>query len=116
MASQEVLLLDRLRGESGIDARGAEEDESVNICLLGRVHHIHLDTEVVREEFGGEAVVRQDATHACSGQNHVSRTHGTEEVEDGLTLTQVELGRCPSHELAVSCLLYTSPSPRDGLL
>ena len=84
---------------------------------LGRVMGFARDR--VRERFGHKPVVRQDML-----SSFISRGLTQAELESE-TLTQITAGsdstasalRMTLHFISTSpCLLYTSPSPRDGLL
>src|SRR5690606_25230654 len=64
---EQGVLPDRLRGEAGVDAARAEEEQPRDAELPGGVDHIELDAQVVGEEVCGGGGVGHDATDAGGG-------------------------------------------------
>ena len=62
---EQVLFLDRLRSELGIDARAAEETELLYIVQVGRVNDVVLNLQIVEDEFGGICAVGMNPSDFC---------------------------------------------------
>ena len=84
--------------------------------LDGRVQAIDL-THVRNQTAAGHALLRLRERDAGRAAMLVPVTEGIALPGDGRTVPAADLpdGAIPATE-AVTCLLYTSPSPRDGLL
>ena len=102
-AGEEVLLLERLRRQPGIDAGAAQEDEPLGTRAERLVDDVHLDGQVLLDEFVGVLPVRQDAAHAGGGQDHgLAAGAGPEEVSRLALVGQVELGLAAGEDVLVA--------------
>ena len=69
-AGEKVLLLERLRGELGVDAGAAKEDEALHPCPERLVDHVEFDGQVLLDELVGVLPVGEDAADPGRGDDH----------------------------------------------
>ena len=112
VASQQGVLVDGLRRQLRIDARGSEEEEPLDAVLEGGVHHVDLDLQVLGQEVDGVGVVRHDAADLGRREHDVTRLGLGEVVEDGASVTQVQLGGGPPDEVCEALGLQLPPDGR----
>src|SRR3989441_660748 len=89
---EEVLLLDRLRAVARVDARGAEKEQLAHARLPGLLEDVGLDRQVLEDEVGGVALVREDAADLRRGEEHDFRALALEELAHRARIDEVELG------------------------
>lgn len=91
-AGEQGLLAHGLRGELGVDAAGAEEQQLLHAVTKSGFDHVGLDHEVLVNEVGGVDVVGVDAAHLGRGQIHLLRFDLREEGAHGGLVSEVEFG------------------------
>src|SRR5437016_12180655 len=89
---EEVLLLDRLRALARVDAAGAEKQQVAHAGLPGFLEDVGLDPQVLVDEVGGVALVRDDAANLRRGEEHDFRALALEELADRASIAAVGLG------------------------
>ena len=72
-AGEQGVFAHRLRGEFGVDATAAEEQELLHPDSPGFVDDVGFDHHVLVDEFGWVGVVSMDAAHFGSGQVNLIR-------------------------------------------
>jgi hypothetical protein len=87
-----VFFLHRLRGEPGVDAARAEEQQALDAIFVRGVDDVGLDRQVVADELGRVAVVGEDAADLGRGEEDVVGLFCGEEGFDGGLVGEVELG------------------------
>ncbi len=91
-----------LRGELGIDAGGAEEEQTLDAVPVAGVDDVGLQNEVVADEVGGVGVVGENAADLRGREEDVLRLFGREELVDCLGVEQVELGTGAGEDVGVA--------------
>ena len=103
-AGEETGLGHGLRGEFGVDAGGAEEEEAVYVVDPARFDGVGLNDEVIADEVGRIGVVGQDSAYFGSGQEDVLGLLFAEELVDVIGVEEIELGPRAEKEIDVSLL------------
>lgn len=107
-AGQEILFLQRLWRKFGINAGTAEEKKFFYAGLEGAMDEVVLDLQVLEKEFGGMAIVGEDATYLCRSHENVIwffigieflNGDGIQEVQLGVTAAK-QVGKSPSSQFA----------------
>ncbi len=101
-AGEEVLLLERLRGELGVDARAAQEQQSPHAVPEGGVDDVELDGQVVVDELVGLFAVGEDAADTGRGQDDQFGLLSGEERAGGRLVGEVELRMGAQDQVVVS--------------
>ena len=109
---EEVILLQRLRGQLRVDAGGPQEQDPLHPVLQGGVEDVDLDPQVLGQEVHGVGVVGQDPADLRRGQHHVPGLGLREEREHRLAVLEVKLGRGPADEVGEA--LGLEPAPDRG--
>ncbi|MDT4839327.1 hypothetical protein FQZ97_731150 [compost metagenome] len=91
-AGEQRALIHGLRGEPGVDAAGAEEEQLLHAVPKGGVDHVGFHHQVLVDEVGGVGVVGVDAADLGRGQIHLLRFDLREEGAHGGLVGQVEFG------------------------
>ena len=89
---EQILFLDRLRAELGIDATGAQKEQTVDAGAVAGVDHVGLNGQVFTNKVCRIKIVGQDAADFGGGQKDVSRTLLGKEALDGDCVGQIEFG------------------------
>src|SRR5690606_40323097 len=89
-ARQQVLLADRLRTVSRVDAGRAQEQHALHAGLHRAVHEIGLDGQVLVQELASIGVVGVDAADLGGGGEDVGAPFGRQEGGHGGGVQQVE--------------------------
>jgi hypothetical protein len=88
---KEILFLDRLRAQLGVDTTGAEEEQTINAGAVGGINHVGLNDQVFANEVCRIKIVGENATNFGSGQKDVSGTLLFKEALYGNRIGEVEL-------------------------
>ena len=107
-AGEKRLFADGLRGETGVDAGGAEKGEFGDVVAPGGVDNVGLDGEVVVNEFGGVEGVSEDSTDFGGGEEDEVGAVGGEEVVGLGLVAEVELSVGGGKEAGESCGLQSA--------
>src|SRR5437016_11494024 len=111
---EEVLLPDRLRAVARVDAAGAEKQQVAHAGLPGFLEDVGLDPQVLEDEVGGVALVRDDAADLRRGEEHDFRALALEELAHRALIDEVELCVRAGDEVAVAPRLQPSHECRAG--
>src|ERR1700677_5203013 len=90
-SGEEILFLDRLGAELGVDTTGTEEEQAVDAGAIAGIDHIGLNDQVFTNKVCGINIVGQNATDLGSGQKDVSGTLLLKEALHGDRVSEVEL-------------------------
>jgi hypothetical protein len=99
---EQVLLLDRLGTEPGVDAGGAEEEQALDTGVAAGLDDVGLENEVVADEVCGIGAVGEDATDPGRGEEDEVGPFGGEERIDGELVEQVKFLMRAGEDVAVS--------------
>ena len=110
-AAEEILLLQRLRGEAWIDAARAQEQELLRSVPVGGVDDVRLDLQVLTKEICRVRIVRQNASHFGRSEKYIAWAVRGEERVDVRLIRQIELAM-PGKEQAAEAAL--NELPRNG--
>jgi len=99
---EQVLFLDGLRAEPGIDAGGAEEEQTLDAGVAAGLDDVGLENKVVADEVGRVGAVGKDAADPGRGEEDEVGLFGGEERIDGGLVEQVELLARAGEDVAVS--------------
>ena len=99
---EQVLLLDRLGAEPGVDAGGAEEEQALDTGVAAGLDDVGLENEVVADEVRGVGTVGQDAADPGRGEEDEVGPLGGEERIDGEFVEQVKFLMRTREDVAVA--------------
>jgi hypothetical protein len=99
---EQAVLAHRLRCETRIDARRAEEEEFLASVSPCGIDDVHLQHHVVVHEVGQCGFVGYDAADLGCGEEDVFRAFCGEEVVDRLLVDKVKFGMVTSDYVGVT--------------
>ena len=108
-AGEQRRLRDRLRCHPGIDARRAEEEQSVDISGVRGLKEIGLDAQVVGEEFDRVRRVGHDATDFGRGDHDDIGPSREHRIQRRVPIGEVHLGGGPADEIGEARRLQGPP-------
>jgi hypothetical protein len=108
---QQSGFLERLRGQPGVNARTAKEQEFLDVEPMRRLDKVVLDLQIIQQELDRKIVVRLDAAYARRGHHHDLGTDFLEKARHGRALRQVHLGMGAGYDLSEAVCLEV---PHDG--
>ena len=101
-AGEQAVFLERLRGQPGVDAAGAEEQQAGGVVRVGGVDDVGLNGQVAADEVGRVGVVGVNTTHLGGGEEDVVGLLLGKEGVGGVFVGEVELGMGAGDEVAVA--------------
>lgn len=101
-AGQQIFFLHGLGGMFGIDAGGAEEQQSGDVVLVGCMYDIGLDHQIFVDELRRIGVVGKDAADLGGCQKYVVRVFLGEKGIHRLLAGQVQFGVRPEDNVFIS--------------
>ena len=70
---EQILFLDRLRAELGVDTTGAEEEQAIDTGAVAGINHVGLNDQVFANEVCRIKIVGENAADFGSGEKDVMR-------------------------------------------
>ena len=108
-AGEKVFLLDRLRGELGVDAGTAQKEQFGHAGPPRAFNEVVLNLEIFQKEFGGLTLVGENAADLGGGDKDVFRFLGGKEILDGGGIEQIELAPGFAEEVFETLALQFAP-------
>jgi hypothetical protein len=99
---KQVLLLDRLGAEPGVDAGGPEEEQALDTGVAAGLDDVGLEDEVVADKVCGIGTIGEDATDPGCGEEDIVGPLGGEERIDGEFVEQVKFLMRTREDVAVA--------------
>jgi hypothetical protein len=87
---EQILFLNRLRAELGVDAGRAQEEKPVDACTVTGVNDVGLNDQVFADEVRRIEIVGQDAAYLGRSQKNVTGVLALEEVEYSARVGEIQ--------------------------